>query len=208
MAKLMAALYDRFLASSEAHGVGQWRQDLLKHAKGHVLEVGAGTGLNLAYYPADIKELTLNEPDKDMQQKLLTRLKQQPVPFKVSINDATIDALPMPDESIDTIVCTLVLCSVPDPERALKELYRVLKPQGTLLYLEHIAAQNNPSRLRLQRIIEPGWKLVAGNCHLTRHTEATLRSSGFTIEACTHESMRKAMPFLRPTIRGVAIKAP
>ena len=208
MAKLMAALYDRFLASSEAHGVGQWRQDLLKNAKGHVLEVGAGTGLNLAYYPADIKELTLNEPDKDMQQKLLARLKQQPVPFKVSINDATIDALPMPDESIDTIVCTLVLCSVPDPERALKELYRVLKPQGTLLYLEHIAAQNNPSRLRLQRIIEPGWKLVAGNCHLTRHTEATLRNSGFTIEACTHESMRKAMPFLRPTIRGVAIKAP
>lgn len=208
MAKLMAAIYDRFLAPSEAHGVAQWRGELLAEASGHVLEVGAGTGLNLAHYPTHIEALTLNEPDPDMQRKLKTKLKQQPPPFEVSINDASIEALPMPDESVDTIVCTLVLCSVPDPERALKELYRVLKPQGKLLYLEHIAAQDDPSRLRMQRLIEPGWKLVAGNCHLTRHTEDTLRRSGFTIEACTHESMRKAMPFLRPTIRGVAIKAP
>lgn len=208
MSWLMASIYDRFLAASEEHGVRAWRQALLELASGESLEVGAGTGLNLPLYASQgISALTLLEPDAHMRQKLAQRIAQTQAPYPISVSEGSLDALPFEDARFETVICTLVLCSVPSQARALAEIWRVLKPGGKLLYLEHIAATDNPSRYRLQRLVEPGWRCVAGNCHLTRHTKEALIQAGFTLEDCQHQSMPKAMPFLRPTIRGAALKA-
>jgi len=112
----------------------------------------------------------------------------------------------MPDESFDAVVSTLVLCSVRDVHGALREIFRVLRPGGRLLFVEHVAAHPDSRRFAWQRRLEPLWKRVAGNCHLTRDTEGALRRAGFQLEGIERESMRKAMPFIRRCIRGVARK--
>ena len=112
----------------------------------------------------------------------------------------------MPDASFDAVVCTLVLCSVQDVQVALTEIFRVLRPGGRLLFVEHVAARQHSTRLAWQRRLEPIWKRVAGNCHLTRDTEQAIRAVGFQFERIERESMRKAMPLIRPCIRGAARK--
>jgi ubiquinone/menaquinone biosynthesis C-methylase UbiE len=125
----------------------------------------------------------------------------------VEISDASLEALPAAPDSLDAVVCSLVLCSVPDQQAALKEIQRVLKPGGKLVFLEHVAADSKPNRLKWQRRIEPAWKHLMGNCHLTRRTEAAITAAGFKIERIERESIRKALPIVRPSIRGVARKS-
>jgi ubiquinone/menaquinone biosynthesis C-methylase UbiE len=98
----------------------------------------------------------------------------------------------------------MVLCSVSDSSRALAEIYRVLKAGGRLVFIEHVAADGNPRRLRWQYRLEPIWKRLMGNCHITRRTEQSIRTAGFQITDVTRESLRKAVPIARPSIRGVA----
>jgi ubiquinone/menaquinone biosynthesis C-methylase UbiE len=105
------------------------------------------------------------------------------------------------------VVSSLVLCSVQDPQAALAQIRRVLKPGGRLVFLEHVAADGKPNRLKWQRRIEPVWKHLMGNCHLTRRTEAAIEAAGFRIERIQRESMRKALPVCRPSIRGIARRA-
>ena len=208
MSWLMATLYDRFLEPSERECARQWRRELLADLSGEVLEVGAGTGLNLAHYPAAVTKLTLTEPDAHMRQALMERLASSAPPCPVQTLDSPIEALPLAEASVDAVVCTLVLCSVKDQDAALRELRRVLRPAGRLIYLEHVLCEDRPGRRAMQRLVEPGWRLVAGNCHLTRQTQAAIVRAGFELERCDQDSMRKALPFLRPTIRGVARKTP
>src|SRR3970282_1533727 len=101
---------------------------------------------------------------------------------------------PAASASLDAVVCSLVLCSVPDQQAALKEIQRVLKPGGKLVFLEHVAADGKPKRLKWQRRIEPVWKHLMGNCHLTRRTEAAITAAGFTIEGIARERIRKVHP--------------
>ena len=117
-----------------------------------------------------------------------------------------LESLGFPDASFDFVVGTLVLCSVQNLNKALAEAYRVLKPGGGYVFLEHVAAENRPRRYQWQRYIEPIWKRVAGNCHLTRKTATAITKAGFLIEDVIEESMRKTMPIFRPTIRGIAYK--
>jgi len=205
MSWLMAAVYDRFARESNKACLDQWRAELLRDLSGAVLEVGAGTGATLPYYPKAVKRLVLCEPDPHMRRKL--QAKHDAAGAKhVEISDASLEALPATPASLDAVVCSLVLCSVPDQQAALKEIQRVLKPGGKLVFLEHVAADSKPNRLKWQKRIEPVWKHLTGNCHLTRRTEAAITAAGFKIERIERESIRKALPIVRPSIRGIARK--
>jgi ubiquinone/menaquinone biosynthesis C-methylase UbiE len=110
------------------------------------------------------------------------------------------------DGSFDFAVSTLVCCSVDDLHASLREIRRILRPGGSLVFLEHVAAEPGTSRRRWQNWLTPLWRKIAGNCHLNRETERAIVDCGFEITQITRESMRKAPPFVRPTIRGIAIK--
>jgi ubiquinone/menaquinone biosynthesis C-methylase UbiE len=207
MSRLFATIYDPFMRSAERACLAQWRAALLEEASGDVLEVGAGTGANVPFYPPAVTQLRLTEPDRDMLARLRRRMGLGPV-RRVDAQPAAADALPFDDASFDAVVSTLVLCSVPDLAAALAEIYRVLRPGGRLLFLEHVAADERPARLAWQRRLEPLWMHVSGNCHLTRRTGESIRAAGFVVERETRESMRKALPIMRPTIRGVARRGP
>ena len=170
-----------------------------------VLEVGAGTGATLPYYPKTVTRLVLCEPDPHMRRRLQAKCDAAGAKH-VEISDASLEALPAAPASLDAVVCSLVLCSVPDQQAALKEIQRVLKPGGKLVFLEHVAADGNPNRLKWQHRIEPVWKHLTGNCHLTRRTEAAITAAGFNIERIERESIRKVPPIVRPSIRGIARK--
>jgi ubiquinone/menaquinone biosynthesis C-methylase UbiE len=205
--RLFAAVYERMIAASEDACVRGWRRDLLTDLHGEVLELGAGTGLNLAHYPATVTRLVLTEPDRHMRARLEARLAAEaPAPAAVEVLDAGADRLPFGDARFDAVVATLVLCSVPDQRAALAEVRRVLRPGGRFVYLEHVAADHRPNRLRWQRRLEPVWKRVAAGCHLTRRTLEEIRAAGFEVDGNRRESMRKASPLVRTTERGTAVK--
>jgi ubiquinone/menaquinone biosynthesis C-methylase UbiE len=206
MSWLMATCYDRLIQQSEEACLRGWRRDLLSEVKGRVLEVGAGTGLNVPYYPPTVTRLVLSEPEPHMRSKLQLRLAAA-LTAQVELSDATLDHLPMPDQSFDAVVSTLVLCSVQDLQQALKEIRRVLAPGGQLFFLEHVGAEDRPHRLKWQRRVEPLWKVLAGNCHLTRRTEQAIKHIGFDLIQIRRESIRKAMPLVRPSIRGIAVRS-
>ena len=205
MGRLIAAVYDWSLQASEVACLQQWRAELLGELTGHVLEVGAGTGLNIPYYPRSVARLVLSEPDPHMRRKLAHKARAEHWD-QAGIVDASLEGLSLPNDAFDAVVGTLVLCSVPRLDQALAEIYRVLKPGGRFVFLEHVAAVDRPRRLRWQQRVEPFWRVISGNCHLTRRTGDAIVTAGFTIAEIKHESMRKAWPLVRPTIRGVALK--
>ena len=205
MIKPIAYSYDRFMAGVEEGGLGRWRNELFAPLSGQVLEVGAGTGRSLGSYPGAVTSLTLVEPDRHMRAQLERAVAQRGRPARVV--DAPGESLPFPDAAFDAVVCSLVLCSVHNPGAVLGEIRRVLRPNGRFVFIEHVAATDRPRRLRWQRRIEPLWRRLAGNCHLTRSTEAAITEAGFRFTTLEHASMRKAPPFVRPTIRGVAAPA-
>lgn len=202
---LMSVIYDRFMKASEEACLTEWRGELLSDLAGEVLEIGAGTGANLRHYPKAVERVVATEPDRYMIPKLQDRARRDR-PQDLEIVEALADRLPFADGSFDAVVSTLVLCSVPDLDRALIEARRVLKPGGRLIYLEHVAAEDRPDRYVWQRRIEPLWRRIAGNCHLTRRTGDAIRRAGFTVDREIKDSMRKSNPVTRATIRGVARK--
>ncbi len=200
-----AVIYDWLTRQSEESCLQAWREDLLENIYGEVLEVGAGTGANLGYYGHSVKRLVLAEPDYYMRRKLRSKITDTG-PGSVKIVNDPLEALSFPDAAFDFVVGTLVLCSVRNPDKALGEVYRVLVPGGSYVFLEHVAAENRPRRYRWQQRLEPLWKRVAGNCHLTRRTAKAISRAGFLTANMIEESMRKTSPVFRPTIRGVAYK--
>lgn len=201
----MATIYDGFMGTMERAGLSAWREALLADVGGRVLEIGAGTGVNLPFYPPAVERLVVAEPDANMRKRLVRRVEGSG--SRAEVSDASALALPWEDASFDAVVCTLVLCTVPDPARALAEVHRVLVPGGALVYIEHVAADHAPSRLAWQRRIEPFWSPLAGGCRLTRRTSDTIRDAGFDIAGEKRESARKAMPLVRTMVRGIARKA-
>jgi ubiquinone/menaquinone biosynthesis C-methylase UbiE len=205
MSRMLASIYDFWMRPAEAACLVTWRTALLGDVSGAVLEVGAGTGAMLTYYPMTVTRLVLAEPDAFMRRRLEQKCRTTTLTH-VEVSSASLERLTMSAASFDAVVCTLVLCSVPSLQTALAEIYRVLKPGGQLLFLEHVGAEPTSARFSWQRRLEPVWKRVAGNCHLTRRTEQAITAAGFQVERITRESMRKAMPFIRPCIRGSARK--
>ncbi|HEX8207253.1 MAG TPA: class I SAM-dependent methyltransferase [Solirubrobacteraceae bacterium] len=198
-ARVFAAIYDRMLRDTEEAGLREHRRAIVGQARGRVLEIGAGTGLNLPHYGPEATELVLSEPEEPMARRLRARA------TKGEVVDAGADDLPFPDDSFDTVVSTLVLCTVPDQERALAEVKRVLKPDGRLLFLEHVRS-NDPKVAKWQdRMLRP-WRFVGHGCHCNRDTAAALTRAGFEVELQAWR-MPKAPSIVRPAIEGVATPA-
>ena len=202
---LMAKYYDRIMQDAEERCLQDWRKTLLSNATGAVLEIGPGTGVNLSYYPNTITSLTLLEPEKYMADQLkLKLLKEAPYPIDLLTGHA--ESIPFPDATFNTVISTLVLCSVQNPEKSLAELKRVLTPGGKLIFIEHVAAVEQSPRLKWQRRLQPIWKKVAMNCHITRPTEQLLIQAGFIIQEIDRQSICGVPPIVRPSIRGIAVK--
>jgi ubiquinone/menaquinone biosynthesis C-methylase UbiE len=160
MRRLFAALYDTIGKGSEEAGLREERRQLLAGAEGEVIELGAGTGLNLNLYPEEVTRLVLTEPDRHMRRRLRRRLETLGRPAEIV--DASAESLPFPDATFDTAVVTLVLCSVPDQQTALAEIARVLKPEGRLLFLEHVRS-TDPKIARRRDRIRPLYNLCGCN---------------------------------------------
>lgn len=205
MSFITAFFYDRFMARTEAACLADWRRDLLRHTHGKVLEIGAGTGATIEHYPGQVSRLVLSEPDRHMR-RILQHKADQVVTDRIRITADTAERISAPDEAYDCVVASLVCCSVSDLRAALWEMRRVLKPGGRLVFLEHVAAAEGSSRRRWQNRINPLWRRLMGNCHLNRETEEAIVGAGFAIRQIDRESMRKALPIVRPTIRGIAEK--
>src|SRR5437762_157269 len=145
------------------------RRSLLSNALGVTVEIGAGTGLNAGHYPPSVGKVIATEPDRHMLRRLRRAAAEARVPVLVERSFA--DRLPLEDRSADTAVSTLVLCSVPDQQEALREIRRVLKSSGRLLFLEHVRSPN-PSLARWQDRLERQWGWFGGGCHPNRETDS------------------------------------
>jgi ubiquinone/menaquinone biosynthesis C-methylase UbiE len=195
--RLFAAVYDRCLPDSPR--AAQWRRHLLRHAHGVVVEIGAGTGANLPAYPA-VERLVLSEPSPAMRRRLAPRA----AAAGAELIDAAADRLPFVDGSIDTVVCGLVLCTVPDQAPALAEIRRVLRPGGTLVLFEHVRS-DDPAAAAWQDRLDAPWRVVARGCHLNRDTMAAVRTAGFAVTEL--HPLQLGMPGERyaPHIAAIAV---
>jgi ubiquinone/menaquinone biosynthesis C-methylase UbiE len=194
---VFAAGYDRFMAGTEKAGLHDMRRELLASARGRTLELGAGTGANVDVYPDAVTELVLAEPAEPMARRLEAKHPQ------ATVVHAPGESLPFEDDSFDTVVSTLVLCTVDDPERTLAEVERVLKPDGRLLFLEHILDPSGKWQA-WQRRLTPVQKRFFCGCHLDRPTPDTIAARGFTLQRNEPRTMPKAPPMFRPMAIGVA----
>jgi ubiquinone/menaquinone biosynthesis C-methylase UbiE len=205
---IFAAIYDRLLASSEDAGLADMRASVLARASGRTLELGAGTGANAAHYPAAVTEVVLTEPDPHMARRLRDKLAAEPPGLEYEVVETDAEHLPYDDDSFDTVVSTLVLCTVDDPTRVGAEIARVLRPGGSLLVLEHV---RDPREGRLgswQDRLERPWGWFSGGCHPNRDTAATLAAAGFDVSELEPAEFPKAPPLARPMIQGPVRSAP
>lgn len=173
-----ARLYDPLMAPIELLSMRRARRALVADAPGRVLEIGAGTGLNLPHYRSAVS-VVATEPDEEMLRRARGRVAAAAVPIRLVLAGA--EALPFADASFDTVVATCVFCTVPDPEQGFREIRRVLKPGGELRLLEHVRA-SSPAIARLQDRATPAWSRIAGGCRLNRPTLKTALRAGFRVE--------------------------
>jgi ubiquinone/menaquinone biosynthesis C-methylase UbiE len=194
-----AQIYDPCLWLGERLGMARRRRDLLADAQGRVLEIGAGTGLNLRHYPNTITALTLAEPAEPMARALEQRLGRAG-----EVHRAPAEALPFEDDSFDTVVSTLVLCTVEDPQQAIREIARVLRPGGRLLFLEHVRSETE-RWARWQDRLERPWAALAWGCRCNRRTLDHLARGPLRIEDTRRTSWRGMPGLVRPLAVGSAV---
>jgi ubiquinone/menaquinone biosynthesis C-methylase UbiE len=192
------------MADVERAGLAEMRADVLARASGRALEIGGGTGLNLSCYPAAVDSLTVTEPDPFMAKRLRAKVVASPPPdFQVEVVEAGAERLPFGDDSFDTVVSTLVFCTVDDPDAAAAEVRRVLAHGGRLLLLEHIRDPEEGRLGRWQDRLERPWGWFAAGCHPNRDTAETLRRAGFTLEL-ESDRLPRVPPLVKPLVRGSA----
>ena len=198
--KFFAATYDRMSRKMEEAGLREMRHGLLAEASGSVLEIGGGTGANLQHYGGQVESLVVTEPDPAMLRRLQKKAREQ-VPL-AKILRAPAEDLPFEDDSFDTVVSTLVLCGVDDQQRALREIRRVLRPGGSLLFLEHVRS-DDPKFARFQDRINWLNRFMV-DCDCNRPTLTTIRTANFTVSQLEQSTLPKAPKFVRPLIVGTA----
>lgn len=201
--RVFSALYDRGLKATEEAGLGEMRRQLLAGARGRVLELGAGTGVNLELYPDGIEELVLLEPDPHMAKRLREKLAGSS--REATLIDDSAEHLPFEDASFNTVTATLVFCTIPRPEAALREAARVLKPGGRLLFIEHVRSPD-ASLARWQDRLERPWRFLGDGCHCNRDTVAAIEASPLTLGEVERGELPKSPPIVRPLVRGSATR--
>lgn len=185
----LAAVYDKLSADQERRWMGDARRRMLADLTGDVLEIGAGTGANFQYYPAQTR-VTAIEPSPNFSKRAEAKLPNAQA--TVELRQADAQQLPFGDDSFDGAVATLVFCTIPDPMTALAEVHRVIKPGAPLLLIEHVRAQSAGKRFILS-LWAPCHKTLFVGCHLNRDTEANVRSAGFQVEEVSQIAMEMGM---------------
>ncbi|MCF6353162.1 MAG: class I SAM-dependent methyltransferase [Cyclobacteriaceae bacterium] len=175
--KLFAGFYDGFMHGFERK-LYKKRKHLLSNLEGQVIGVGEGTGINFQFYPDNVNVYSV-EPSKPMldKAKIKAKGKSNIKFYHYGINDEELEAH-FKEESMDAIICTLVLCTIPDPIKALQNFKKWLKPNGKLIIMEHIHA-SKPLNKALQNFINPAWKVFGEGCHLNRNTDVLIKEAGF-----------------------------
>ncbi len=196
-----ARLYGVLARVAEKGELGDRRRALLASAEGRVLELGAGTGENFKHYPPQVSEVVAVEPDPHMRRQAARRVGETVA--EVELVDAAGESLPFEAGSFDTVVATLVLCSVDDPEQTLSELRRVLRPGGQLLFLEHVRASTE-GLARWEDRLERPWMAVGGGCRPNRETGEAIEGNGFELRELETFDLRPSLPLVRPHVQGVA----
>jgi ubiquinone/menaquinone biosynthesis C-methylase UbiE len=202
--RLFAAGYDTLMKGTEKATMRAHREALLARVRGRVLEIGGGTGANLPHYGPAVTELVITEPEDPMARRLERKLLDHSLPARVV--RAPAEALPLEDGSFDYAVSTLVLCTVEDPQRALGEVRRVLKPAGELLFLEHVRS-DEPKLARWQDRLQPLQYRIGHGCHCNRATLDNIRTAGFKVPELERDTVKKAPPIVRPLIVGAASRS-
>jgi ubiquinone/menaquinone biosynthesis C-methylase UbiE len=189
--KIFASKYDSFMKGIEAsfHTV---RSALIGHLEGEILDVGSGTGVNFEHFNANANVIAI-EPSAFMLAKAQAKLpaKANITTYNLGVTDETLDAI-IPEKSLDYIVCTLVLCTIPDQHLALEKFKKWLKPTGKLIILEHIHAKKKPNRI-LHNVVNPIWKVVGDGCNINRDTDVLIKAAGFKVEI--EEYFKKSLRF-------------
>ena len=198
--RIFAAVYDPLSKRWEEKHGAQLKRSLLVNARGRVLEIGVGTGLSFPHYP-ELDELVAVEPSEPMLRRARTRAAE--LGRQVELVAASAERLPFEDASFDTVVTMAVLCTVDDPERAVQEIRRVLRPDGQFLFLEHVRSPE-ARRARWQDRLERPWGVIAGGCHPNRPTLATIEAAGFEVTELEQGELPGQPRLVRPYVLGTA----
>jgi ubiquinone/menaquinone biosynthesis C-methylase UbiE len=199
--RVFARGYDFFFARAERSGLRELRRGALAEASGRTLEIGAGTGLNHDLYPDAVTELVLTEPFGPMAAQL--RKKVEGLARPVTVVEAPAERLPFPDDSFDTVALTLVLCTVEDPDAALREIARVLRPAGRFLFLEHVRSED-PGLARWQDRLHGPWYVFGHGCNCNRDTGAAIERSPLEPERMERGEIPTMPPLVKPMLHGSA----
>jgi ubiquinone/menaquinone biosynthesis C-methylase UbiE len=194
--------FDRFNRGAEDAGLREKRRGLLTRARGRTLEIGAGTGVNIALYPESGLDLVISEPDGYMRHQLEGKLAA--LGRDAQVLDAGGEHLSFADASFDTVVATLVFCTIPDPAAALREISRVLRTGGRLLFLEHVRSHDDPGLARWQDRLERPWGWFGRGCHPNRDTLAAIEGSGLELVEVERGRIAKVPPIVQPLLIGEA----
>ena len=205
--RFFAWYYPKVVGRAEEAGQAETRRQLLSGASGRTLEIGAGSGFNLPHYTEAVTELVVSEPSPHMREHLRERLEADPPPVgSWELVDASAEELPFDDESFDTVTGGFIMCSIPDPEAAVSEIARVLRPGGRYIFLEHVHAGDGTMLGRFQDLIEIPHRYFAAGCHPNRRTWETIESSPLEVERMDRGEQPKAPPSVKPTILGSAVR--
>lgn len=197
-------IFPRILDSSMSSPLlARYRQTVLEKVEGKVLEVGFGTGINLPYYPKTIQELVAVDPNPTMKQLAQKRIDGSSI--KVDFCQLSGESLPMEDNSFDSVVCTWTLCSIPNVEAALQEIYRVLKPGGRFFFVEHGLSPDRAVQVWQNRL-NPIQRRIGDGCNLNRNIARLIADANFKIEEIKQEYVENTPKFLGYFYRGVARK--
>lgn len=161
-----------------------YRKEVLKAAQGEILEIGFGTGLNLPYYPKEVKKIATLDVNAGMNPFAMKNIEKSSIQVEYHILDA--QSLPFVDASFDTVVSTWTLCSIKHIDKALAEVYRVLKPEGKFIFVEH-GLSNDSKIQKWQHFVTPIQKVIADGCHVNRDIEKLIQTAGFSFERLTKQ---------------------